>query len=455
MAQPQRTQKSIAERFKGNLDYYKKAHYLRRAKFLVTSLVVLGGVVAMVAWNFFGSEKFYSSGSITRSHAQFASQCEKCHVGGNTAEQIKNSFSKGRSMALSAMDKACLKCHVGFDFHQPNVVQGHSCVECHHEHTGSGPMHPPANQNCLTCHGDAKVMQASFERGKLLPSEAFDYRHAFGIDAFKAPRPERGHTQVISGFDTDHPEFQLVAEKLRDPDTLKFNHQLHMTSPNIPEVDGMKLDCAFCHQPDIAGAFNKKVSYDANCRVCHSLQFDAQNPDLRLPHGNPEFVRAFLRSLPAQYADYATRVKHIAAQPEVNTFVQQQLARLKNEIGSGEELERAVFLSDAHAGPSARVAGMDATARARYPGCAYCHEVKTSSGTPEITKPIIMDRWFVRSGFNHAKHTQVACEKCHDVRGSKDTSDILLPAKATCATCHSPQGGAASQCAECHQYHAH
>ena len=88
MAQPQRTQKSIAERFKGNLDYYKKAHYLRRAKFLVTLGVVVVGLAAMAVWHFFGSEKFYSSGSITRSHAQFASDCSKCHVGASTVAKF-------------------------------------------------------------------------------------------------------------------------------------------------------------------------------------------------------------------------------------------------------------------------------------------------------------------------------------------------------------------------------
>ena len=43
---------------------------------------------------------------------------------------------------------------------------------------------------------------------------------------FKAPRPPGGYTQIIHAFATDHPEFQVLAEKLRDPDTLKFNHQL-------------------------------------------------------------------------------------------------------------------------------------------------------------------------------------------------------------------------------------
>ena len=465
MATPQRTQKSIAERFKGNLDYYKKAHYLRRAKFLVTLGVVVIGIAAMAVWHFFGSEKFYSSGSITRSHAQFANQCAKCHVGANTVDQIKASFhTDQRSLALSAMDEACLKCHKSFDFHEPNVVQSHSCVACHHEHTGSGPMHPPSDRNCQVCHGDAAIMQASLAKGKTLGL----YHALVGdeVTSLKLKPDERlltssptiekrGKLQLITAFATDHPEFQLVAEKLRDPDTLKFNHQLHLTSPTIPQLpDGKKLECASCHQPDASGGFYRKISFAANCKVCHSLQFDAENPALRVPHGNAEFVRAFLRSLPAQYAEFAKREKNLTATDDVNAFVQAQMARLRAQVGSGEQLEREIFFSDAHTGPSTRVAGMDAQSRARFPGCAYCHEV-TASGdaTPQVTKPVIMDRWFVRGGFNHAKHTQVACEKCHEVRGSKDTADILLPSKVSCVTCHSPKGGAASNCSECHQYH--
>ena len=51
----------------------------------------------------------------------------------------------------------------------------------------------------------------------------------------------------------------------------------------------------------------------------------------------------------------------------------------------------------------------DAQGRARFPGCVYCHEV-TAGGdaAPQITKPVIMDRWFVHAGFNHAKHTQIS-----------------------------------------------
>jgi predicted CXXCH cytochrome family protein len=63
------------------------------------------------------------------------------------------------------------------------------------------------------------------------------------------------------------------------------------------------------------------------------------------------------------------------------------------------------------------------------------------------------DRWMVRAHFNHAKHTSVTCVKCHDAAKSADTADVIMPAKATCAECHSPKGKVANNCAFCHSYH--
>jgi uncharacterized paraquat-inducible protein A len=91
--------------------------------------------------------------------------------------------------------------------------------------------------------------------------------------------------------------------------------------------------------------------------------------------------------------------------------------------------------------------------RALFPGCAYCHAVKTASGSPKITQPVIMERWLAQAKFNHAKHANLACAQCHDAVHSRDTADILLPAKATCVVCHSPRGGVVDTCATCHTYH--
>jgi hypothetical protein len=355
---------------------------------------------------------------------------------------------------MTSIDQACQRCHVGHKFHESNVVQEHSCSTCHQEHRGGGFMKKPDDANCTACHGDAGVMEASFEKGKRLPPAVFDFRPHNGRQTFMAPRPERGYTEVIHAFATDHPEFRLVTEKLKDPDTLKFNHQLHLASPTIPQVNGRALECADCHKPDAAGIYYQKISFEENCRKCHSLQFDARNPDLNLPHGNPEFVRAFLRSLPAQYAEYGARKKGLTGKTELDEYVKQQMLQIRDQTLNGENLEQEVFFSDAKLGPIGKVGQLDEQGRARFPGCAYCHEVKeVANGAPALTKPVIIDRWLTRGGFNHAKHLQVDCAKCHDVLHSTLTTDVLLPSKAMCVECHSPKGGVVNGCSTCHSYH--
>jgi hypothetical protein len=139
---------------------------------------------------------------------------------------------------------------------------------------------------------------------------------------------------------------------------------------------------------------------------------------------------------------------------DANGFVQQKLAALRLQFGSGEDLERRIFFSTATFGPEAQIGTLNGATRAVFPGCAYCHEVKTSTaGSPEITKPVMPERWLAQAKFDHAKHAAISCAQCHDAVHSKDTADILLPPRETCVTCHSPGGGVTDSCAECHTYH--
>jgi hypothetical protein len=319
----------------------------------------------------------------------------------------------------TAMDASCLKCHAGKDFHQADAPRI-SCVFCHAEHQGI-KMAATTDANCDFCHGDAAKMAVSRT------------------------------TPLIHHFATDHPEFRFITEKRRDPDTLNFNHELHLTGATIPRLpDGKKLDCEFCHRPDAAGAYMRPVSFEEDCRVCHSLQFDPQTPELRLPHGSADFVSSFLHSLPEQYATLAP-AKNVA---DENKFVQQKLASLRSQFGGGEELERRVFFSTATFGPEAQIGALSGATRAIFPGCAYCHEVKTSNaGSPEVTPPVIPERWLPDANFSHAAHAGIACAQCHDAVQSRETADIILPPRETCAQCHSPRGGVANSCAECHTYH--
>lgn len=352
---------------------------------------------------------------------------------------------------MKRIDGACQVCHTHHNFHQPNVVREHSCSACHREHQGSGRMLEPTDANCLACHGDAGVMQASFEKGQKLAASVFDYRSDLGRVLFKAPRPAHGYTQVFHSF-ADHPEFEIRLQELKEGDTLRFNHLRHFQTD--VRLHGKQLGCVDCHKPDASGAYYQKISFEQNCRECHSLQFDAHNPDLTLPHGNPAAVRAFLRSLPAQYTELGLR-QGISGRDELDRFVSEQMRRIRDQAQSGEDLERAVFFSTEKTGPSANVGGTGEVSPARLPGCARCHEVKArGEQVPVVTKPVIPDRWLIRGNFDHSKHLNVACEQCHNVANSRETADINLPGKSTCATCHAKAGGAKDTCATCHSYHA-
>ena len=67
--------------------------------------------------------------------------------------------------------------------HQLNAVAVYSCSACHTEHNGGLPIAEPDNGHCLSCHGDAHVMQASFERGKTLEASSLDEMDALWNDA--------------------------------------------------------------------------------------------------------------------------------------------------------------------------------------------------------------------------------------------------------------------------------
>ena len=451
-----------------------------KRKLLTLCVVALTAGILLVGLCGPFRSKFVNPGKLSSQHstATFAKlagahqtdneTCVACHGSAHAGPHglMKAAFNASpgpfqvRSLAatgppgMNAIDQNCEQCHLAHSFHEPNVARAHSCSACHREHQGSGLMAKPTDANCLSCHANAQVMQASVELGKKLSPAAFDYRPTQGRVLFKAPRPEAGYTELIHSFATDHPEFQVLAAKLKDPDKLKFNHALHLTSGNIPQLNGHKLDCADCHKPDAAGVYYLKISYDENCQACHSLQFDVNNPGLRVPHGNAEHVRAFLRSLPEQYSEFGATQKGITRQADLQNFVQTQMTQIREHYGSGEELERRIFFSDAHTGPATQVAGADVLGAARFPGCAYCHEVTPSENSaPLVSRPFLPDRWLIRGQFDHSKHFKVSCTQCHDALHSRDTADVLLPTKETCVECHSPKGGVASSCSTCHSYH--
>jgi hypothetical protein len=355
---------------------------------------------------------------------------------------------------FSRMDHSCMLCHTGHSFHQADVARDTSCSICHREHVGAGPMEAVAVQNCVACHGDPRQMDAARSRSEPLPATLFERSIPPGVIVHGGQRPAGGYTEVITSFAVDHPEFRVLREKSPDTNTLKFNHRLHLTGNDIPLVGGRALECTYCHRPDASGAFMAKVSFEQSCRACHALDFDERNPGMSLPHGDAAYVRAYLRSLPLQYADYASRKLGISGQREIGAFVQRQISSLRDRARSGEDLEREVFMSDGRNGPVTGIAGAHGSSRAKFAGCALCHDVTwRKNAAPVITPPMTPDRWLIGGSFNHSSHAVMACAECHAAAQSEKTSDVILPTQQSCVRCHSPKGGAVDSCTSCHVYH--
>jgi hypothetical protein len=458
MPAPRKNQKQIALKYAGNRRYFRFLNPFRRARILAALFCVILAVAGAAlylhrAQTSRGIEGLNTSGGISQAHSSIAKDCKACHDPAVALDPLKP------VVATASLDANCEKCHTQHTFHAADVTVDHSCTACHHEHLGTGPMQQVADVNCQSCHSSAEIMQASAQRGSQLPTSDFQVMPKDNLLVyFQPPRPAQGYTQVFQSFENGHPAFQIQRENLSDPNTLKFNHKIHL-SGDIPLVDGRKLDCAYCHKPDNRGAYMQPINFAKNCQACHSLQIDPTLPDFQIPHpeagGQANSVRDFLLTLPTQYATYASEKKGLTDSAQIATFVNQHMLGIRERVRHGADLEKDVFFSDARTtnlGGATRSGEQD---RALFPGCAYCHEVKSSATqVPIVTKPVTPDRWFVHARFDHAAHITMDCNACHgQVLHSEKTADINLPDKASCVTCHSAKGGVVSNCATCHDYH--
>jgi hypothetical protein len=351
------------------------------------------------------------------------------------------------------MDQNCLACHQGMDFHQANMPAKFACHSCHKEHITHGAMPEVDSALCVSCHGDASLMAQAREQAKdFHSSQATDS----GTTAQPRTRPETGYTEVINSFHTDHPEFRQVREQVRDQNTLKFNHALHLKDGNIPLLNGEKLDCRHCHERDARGEYQQPITYASHCANCHPLQFDPATapsetkPGLLLPHGDPYYIRAYLRSLPIQYTEYARNHESITQRDAIAKYLTEKENNLEQHYKDPASLEQAVFFAG-------RKGEMPDGRKAPFAGCATCHEIsepKDTNGTPVIAKSALPQRWMTLGSFNHDLHSKgFNCTDCHNVGVSEKTSDLNLPSIKQCVDCHSPKGGIDHRCIRCHTYH--
>jgi len=179
--------KDLAQRI--DATYYRRPHWLRRTRFLLSATGALFGTLWVASALESGHHRLFSNGALGASHALFEQECSRCHV---------ERFGPVR-------DGACIECHV-VGAHLPVGRPGEpACASCHKEHGGRGRLDVVADGHCNLCHED----------------------HA-GIRDLK-----------------DHDDFRP-----RPYDQfLNFSHVQHL-APSLLEGP---IDCGGCHVPEGAG----------------------------------------------------------------------------------------------------------------------------------------------------------------------------------------------------------
>jgi hypothetical protein len=187
-----------------------------------------------------------------------------------------------------------------------------------------------------------------------------------------------------------------------------------------PAWVGLETRCTSCHEDVHRGALDK------NCLKCHGME--QWHPAPRFDHAKTAYA------LTGAHTNVKCADCH--ANPRL------QLARdtrgaLIPRYRPLEHAECSACHTDAHRG-------------ALGPTCSRCHTTASFTTINRTSFDPDRTRYPLRG-----RHTEVACEKCHDFSGGHVASK---PAFATCSACHTPDphagtatlGGRLVDCASCH-----
>ena len=400
----------------------------------------------------FHADTMWEAGALSRGHKTLEKDCQACHV---------NAFE-------SVRDDSCVACHKNTHDHAPaerlaeakappglggkvelffktsfNVPVG-SCVECHTEHEGAGPMQPTAQRFCADCHGG---LNERLKDTKILNAADFSTDHPEFHPAVVFEPGERPLARRVS-----------LASNPMENNGLKFPHALHLSKTGgVARMGqtmssefgfGAALACKDCHVPTPDGVRFKPVEMEKNCGMCHSLAFDTIGGTIRtMRHGEPEQVaadlRAFYRSTgPVRPINLGGQARRLPGDYAAGQTAQDFASAARQRPARSEDAIRAVF--------------------SKGGACFDCHVVTPAKGPStvgydvgDVVQPM---RYMQKGWFDHEAHKEEKCESCHTkADGSKSANDLLLPDIKSCRTCHGGESARAevpSSCAMCHDYHA-
>ncbi len=446
--------------------------------------------------------QLWLSGELSGPHEILAKDCGACH---------EKAF-------VSVRDETCITCHQDTNHHAddarmlqargtPTLAQkglrtvaarfnkpAGRCADCHMEHNGHNGIAPASETSCTSCHAgmrtrlpDADVEDASdFGRDhpEFHPSvvATADLRtpkltREWSIPELDAARKERerllkpASLAACDGFAVGQPNFRglprdgggvgLPAGALAgDNSGLVFPHDVHLAEKGCvasiaqrlsrAEGYGDRLVCKDCHTPNETGTGFQPVSMEKNCSSCHSLVFDNANGfERELRHGRTNDVIATLLDF------YQARVVGAA-------------------VGGGDDVGRrrpgeaaaqryVGFREQAFAQAGGRAAARVRAIFSEGGACYGCHVITPparAGGLDFKVAPVTLRANFLPNGvFNHKAHEPgvQACKTCHTAETSHSSTDVMIPAIATCQECHGGEHAQAqvqSSCVMCHGFHS-
>ena len=396
---------------------------------LVIALLVPGlslispDVASAVRGRVVPDDSFWLAGPLHSAHSTIGGECESCHV--NAFERVP--------------DSACMDCHE-VTRHVTRVsttVLGETrCASCHREHNEPAELVNRHQALCADCH---VALPAGAE---LEPAEDFLDAHPEFRISLLLPTATTGNSIE---WNIEH--LLLSAAQGADRSNLTFDHALHLDAEGIVTPGGRRtIECAECHVPEPGGAAMLPIAMDQHCSDCHALNFDPDDPDRVVPHGDAQAVVQAL----VEY--YSARL--LGADPD---DVEQRLRRPGRQL-TRTDRDRAA----AEARVRALAVAQDVFERRT---CANCHEVSRNDDAelPWSVLPVrLTDSFYPHANFSHAAHdTEVSsCDSCHNASASTTATDVLIPNLESCRDCHGSSFAGRndpaqipSTCIMCHGFH--
>jgi hypothetical protein len=432
---------------------------------------------------FFRQGRATSAGPISSVHANFESDCSKCH-----------------DIFANASDAKCSICHEKAI--RKDKQFGTYSFAAHYVYRSSDSIRAQTmrtkfqEQPCRSCHTEHKGRDhkiAAIDDAQCLPCHYFD------------------------SFTSKHPEFDFIRENVPDDSALAFTHIKHMRETlKFIKARDTEHACLFCHNPNMDGKLFQSISYDRHCMQCHLKNIDTPPLpiatkwqtgvfDLATIRNNPSIATLWADSYDPTSFEFKPgmrivkkRVTHkdtwviynlnqlrkatdlseltqSANEPNGFSNAQSQMrmalqslagssnAELQNQIAIADSMLMQLNVSDRQliSGDTLSAETASIVQKLSQP-CHECHTVRNGA----ILWVNGRQNQLVRANFNHRAHiVQRKCLDCHtriaiNAMGAdsikalrNDRSAVQnLPDKTECVKCHN--GNETTQrCITCHEFH--